>query len=56
MTTLRAELPAALERTSQASPIRAKVNQWVPVFSAGMQPPAAIFSSAGMDTVSTRPR
>ena len=31
------------------------MNEWVPIFSAGIRPLATIFSKVGMDTVSTRP-
>ena len=54
MTTLRAEFSAAFLKTSWASPIWAKVNECVPIFSAGMRPLATIFSRVGMDTRSRR--
>ena len=49
MTTLRAEFSAAFLKTSQASSIWANVNEWVPIFSAGIRPLATIFSRVGID-------
>jgi hypothetical protein len=36
-------------KTSQASSIWANVNEWVPIFSAGIRPLATIFSRVGID-------